>query len=135
MVRIGRDFYLNKKRCVSLLLLLSTKHHQWEIAAPAQCCSLESVVWRGAKKDVPHLPDSVLAGTFQTRTSAFPVPTASVVPPIDGPHIVHTFAIAVAKTEFFLRLNGEVCPVKKNAVIIDEWNYLLRQVMAVAKQE
>jgi hypothetical protein len=125
-------FWHDHQRALALLLLLDLPSRQWAAAIPAQHCSKHASCWSAAKADFPQFPpNSVLAGSYQSRILCSGEEPSDCPPPHDGLHFVqmldsHSQAQVIWS---FIRAQNQTRSVDGSSVILDDWAAAIDQAM------
>jgi hypothetical protein len=125
---MAETFYQQHQRCVGFVLLLDCRDRSWGIGIPRQRCSADSACWDTSREDFPNLPpQSVVAGSFQSRIIHTASELPEVPPPHDGMHLVQRFEPDQWSIASFIRIGNRCNQVSFDQIIIDDWNSLIHQ--------
>lgn len=130
---VAQRFWTDRGRCLGILLLLNVKSLQWSTAIPAQRCSPTASCWSAALADFPDFPpDTVLAGSFQTRVLSSGEEPIDCPPPSQGLHFVQSVRPDLKPQAIwsFVRVGDQTVAVDGCDVIFDDWSAALDQAMA-----
>jgi hypothetical protein len=128
--QVAQRFWIQRRRCLGLVLLLDVRTHEWTAAIPAQRCAKSASCWSAALADFTSFPpETVLGGSFQTRVLSRGEEPADCPPPHDGIHLVQRAGPEPSPHSVWClaRAGGSTFTVEPRDVLFDDVAVALEQ--------